>query len=152
MSRPASTLALIRTLFVAAIVSLGLSGCSFVELFYDSNVSKDPRFKGVLGHEIHTRKKLRLYAPNARQPDRQRQYYDLTDSIGGSEILIAVVPAGHPVKFTQVLRQNLMGDGKEDLYGEITLKGTTYPIKSSLGLTSRPDDWREMYQMFVIKE
>jgi hypothetical protein len=114
---------LLRAFFISAALGLGLSGCALVLLFFDSDVTKDPRFENAVGHELHTRKKLYLFERSGGQPATQRCFYDLEDRLGSHEALIAVVPAGHPVKFNKVLRQNLPDDGEEHLYGEITIKG-----------------------------
>jgi hypothetical protein len=38
------------------------------------------------------------------------------------------------------------------MYGEITLKGRTYPISLFLGISLFPDEWRKIHDMFEIEE
>ncbi|MDB6005192.1 MAG: hypothetical protein JWR15_2179, partial [Prosthecobacter sp.] len=74
-----------------------------------------------------------------------------TQNMGDRELL-AVIPAGHPVRVNKVMRQHNIGDYSDFLFGEVTLKGTTYPLKHLVGLFPRPDDKDELREMFLIKE
>lgn len=71
---------------------------------------------------------------------------------GTREGPIIVVPAGHPVTFTKVLSKRNMGGAREEMFGEITLHGTTYPVVESLYLDDYPRGWRPVFiASFVVK-
>lgn len=145
---------ILRTLLLSAVVCCGLSGCVLTLLMMGpSNISKDKRFEHVVGREVRTRQTLRLFIPSEAREADMRHLYDLTDMKGGgTEGLAARVPAGTPVRFNKAVRQNGLGDSAEYLYGEMTLKGQTYPLYYYLGTSVYPDGWRRMYDAFVIKE
>jgi hypothetical protein len=143
---------LTRALFISVVVSLGFSSCALVLGAFDTDVTKDPRFRNVVGHEIRTKQTLYLYAPDNRRPEKIRHIYDLVETKGYNEVLTAVVPAGHPVRFDKVLRKNGIESTSEDMYGEITIKGNTYPISYFLGTSLFHDGWRRMFDAFAIQE
>jgi hypothetical protein len=141
-----------RSILFSVAVCLSLSGCALVLCFIDTDLSKDPRFKNVVGHEIRTKQTLYLDAPDNRRPEKLRHVYDLDATSMGKEVLAAVVPVGHPVKFTKVIRKHVIDHTADYMYGEITLKGRTYPISLFLGISLFPDEWRKIHDMFEIEE
>ena len=147
---------LTRALFLAAMACCSLSGCvtALILSAIDFDISREARFQDVVGHEVRTRRTLYLYKPefSSTYPDL-RSYYEFHGyaNEGAREGPILVVPAGHPVKFTKVLSKLNMGGGREEMFGEITLKGTTYPVVEQLNLNDYPRGWRPVFmQSFVI--
>jgi hypothetical protein len=115
----------LRTLLIAA-ACLTLPGCVMMLLTMGKkDISKDARFAQVLGREIRTKVEMRLYAPDNRRPDDMREVYDLTNVMSGPENRVAVVPAGHALRFDRAVRKNDLGGYEEHLFGELTIHGRT---------------------------
>lgn len=143
---------LLRPLLAAAACLL-LPGCVMMLLSQgNKDISKEARFTQVLGREIRTKVEMRLYAPDNRRPDDMREIYDLSNVMSGPENRVAVVPAGHVVRFHRVLRKDGLGGSSEYLFGEITIHGRTYPMKFYLTSDVYPDAWRRMYEVFALRE
>lgn len=142
-----------RALVLSAIACSCLSGCVMMLLTMgNKDISKDARFAQVLGREIRTRVEMRLYAPDNRRPDDMREIYDLTNVMSGPENRVAVVPAGHVVRFDRAVRKNFFDGSSEYLFGEITIHGRTYPMNYYLSTSVYPDGWRRMYEVFAVRE
>ena len=136
---------LIRTLFIAAIACFALGSCALVLGLMDTDVSHQPRFANVLARDLHTRRMLYLYQPEYGGSKKKRQSFELRDSADtGRENLVAVVPVGHPVRFTQVLRQHAIEETWDDMFGQLTLNGKVFPVVLSLGGSIYPDEWRRI--------
>lgn len=143
---------LLRPLFAAAACLL-LPGCVMMLLTMgNKDISKDARFAQVLGREIRTKVEMRLYAPDNRRPDDMREIYDLSNVMSGPENRVAVVPAGHVVRFDRAVRKNFFDGSSEYLFGEITIHGRTYPMNYYLSTSVYPDGWRRMYAVFAVQE
>ena len=143
---------LLRPLLAAAACLL-LPGCVMMLLSQgNKDISKDARFAQVLGREIRTKVEMRLYAPDNRRPDDMREIYDLSNVMSGPENRVAVVPAGHAVRFDRAVRKDGLGGSSEYLFGEITIHGRTYPMKFYLTSDVYPDAWRRMYEVFALRE
>jgi len=121
----------------------------------DVDISREPRFQDIVGHEVRTRRTLYLYRPDysGTYPDLRSFYvFHGSKDEATREGPIRVVPAGHPVKFTKVLKKRNMGGGREEMFGEITLHGTTYPVVVDLDLDDYPRGWRRVFMAsFVVK-
>jgi hypothetical protein len=143
---------LLRPLFAAAACLL-LPGCVMMLLTMgNKDISKDARFAQVLGREIRTKVEMRLYAPDNRRPDDMREIYDLSNVMSGPENRVAVVPAGHVVRFDRAVRKDGLGSSSEYLFGEITIHGRTYPMNFYLTSDVYPNAWRRMYGVFALRE
>ena len=81
-----------------------------------------------------------------------RHVYDLTNVMSGPVNRVAVVPAGHAVRFDRAVRKNGLGGSSEYLFGEITIRGRTYPMNYYLTSDVYPDAWRRMYGVFEVRE
>ncbi len=148
----------IRPLLLSAIVCCGLSGCvlTLIICSITTNISREARFQDVVGHELRTRKTLYMYKPeySSTYPDLRTfyQFHGSKDE-GARGSPIIVVPAGHLVKFTKVLSKHGIDGGREDMFGEITLQGTTYPVVEQLYLNDYPNGWRPIFmQSFAIQK
>ena len=121
----------------------------------DVDISREARFQDIVGHEVRTRRTLYLYRPDysGTYPDLRSFYvFHGSKDEATREGPILVVPAGHPVKFTKVLSKRNMGGGREEMFGEITLHGTTYPVVEELNLDDYPHGWRRVFMgSFVVK-
>ena len=138
---------------LAAAACLLLPGCVMMLLTMgNKDISKDARFAQVLGREIRTKVEMRLHAPDNRRPEDMRHVYDLTNVMSGPVNRVAVVPAGHTVRFDRAVRKKDLGGYAEHLFGEITIHGRTYPMHFYLTCDVYPDAWRRMYAVFVLPE
>ena len=152
MKRCFFSLPLLRPLLAAAACLL-LPGCVMMLLTMgNKDISKDARFAQVLGREIRTKVEMRLYAPDNRRPEDMRHVYDLTNVMSGPVNRVAVVPAGHAVRFDRAVRKNGLGGSSEYLFGEIIIRGRTYPMNYYLTSDVYPDAWRRMYGVFEVRE
>jgi hypothetical protein len=149
---------LTRALLFSAIACIGLSGCvmALIMSAITTDISREARFQDVIGHELRTRRTLYMYKPeySSTYPDL-RTFYEFHGSKdeGARGSPIIVVPAGHPVKFTKVLSKHGIDGGREDMFGEITLKGTTYPVVVDLNLNDYPNGWRPIFmQSFAVQK
>ncbi len=133
----------------------GLSGCALILCAIDTDISHQPRFQNIVGTVVHTRRKLYLYRRGSHYSVAAQRFYDLRKSTAGIDRhnLVAVVPAGHPVKFTKVLRKRDLESSDDYMYGEITLNGTAYPVEVYLDATLAEDGWRFiLHDLLVYKE
>ncbi len=143
---------LTRTLLAAAACLL-LPGCVMMMLTLgNKDISKEARFAQVLGREIRTKVEMRLYAPDNSSHDDMRAIYDLSNVMSGPENRVAVVPAGHVVRFDRAVRKHFFDGSSEYLFGEITIHGRTYPMYYYLSTSVYPDGWRRMYEVFALRE
>jgi len=145
---------LLRHLCLALLACHGLAGCALILCAIDTNITHQPRFAQVTGRVIHTRKKLYLFEPSLYGSERVRLFYSLEENkVGYGQKLFAEVPAGHPLRFDKVKRKHDIETSWDDMYGEITLHGRTYPVTLSLGGSLRPDEWRGiLFNCFGIRE
>lgn len=133
----------------------GFSGCALILCATDTDISREPRFQNIVGTEIHTRQRLYLYQQGYNISPAMRPCHEFRKSTAGIDRLnlIAVVPAGHPVKFAKVLRKHDIERSDECIFGEITLKGRVYPVAEYLSGSIYPDGWRLILRdLFVFKE
>lgn len=144
----------LRPLLLSAIACC-LSGCALILCAIDTDITREPRFQNIVGTVIHTRQKLYLYRRGTNYSPAAQRFYDFRKSTEGidRQNFLAVVPAGHPVKFTKALRKHDIESSDEYLYGEITLNGTAYPVEVYLSGSIYPDGWRLILQdLFVFKK
>lgn len=142
-------------LLLSAIACCGLSGCALILCAIDTDITREPRFQNIVGPVVHTRQKWYLYRRGSNYSPAAQRFYDFRKSTEGidRQNLIAVVPAGHPVKFTKALRKHDIESSDEYLYGEITLNGNLYPVEVYLSGSLAEDGWRLILQdLFVYKE
>ncbi len=145
---------LLRNLCLALFACHGLVSCALILCAIDTNITHQPRFAQVTGREIHTRKKLYLFEPSISGSERMRLFYALSeDKVYYGQQLFAEIPAGHPLRFDKVMRKHDIETSWDDMYGEISLNGRTYPLRLSLGGSLRPDEWRHiLFNCFGIRE
>ena len=67
-------------------------------------------------------------------------------------VRVGEVPAGYAVRFDRAVRKNGLGGSSEYLFGEITIRGRTYPMNYYLTSDVYPDAWRRMYGVFEVRE
>jgi hypothetical protein len=144
-----------RHLLLSAIACCSLSGCALILCAIDTDITREPRFQNIVGTEVHTRRKLYVYQQGTNVAPAMRTHYQFRKSTEGidHQNFIAVVPAGHSVKFTKAVRKHDIESSYEYLYGEITLNGTVYPVEEYLSGSIYPDGWRLiLHDLYVIKE
>ncbi len=129
---------------------LVLSAC-LVSCTHETDVTNDPRFKGITTKQVYAKKRLRLYE-NSYQFSEGKGHYKLVAFDEGQENLTTYIPAGHPVKLSRIYRIQNMGGTWEDLYGEVTLNGQVYPFYYFLGITLYPEGWRRIFDTFEVRE
>jgi hypothetical protein len=138
------------SLFTICIFSTMLTGCGMT-----TETRSDSRFKRILGHEILTKRPLRLYRINFNLTEDNTHhnitagYYPFSETDSGE---IAVIPKNHAVRFDKLRRTHSVSGGSEYLLGTLNYKGTTYPISYSVGLTgdSSNADLKSFYLSFEI--
>lgn len=142
----------LRALLIAA-ACLALPGCLIRLLTMgDKDISKDAHYAPMVGREIRTKVEMRLYAPDNRRPDDLRGFYDLTNVMGGAENRVAVVPAGHAVRFDRAVSKEDLRGATEYLFGEITIHGRTYPIGFYVRSDVSPEALQRMRAVFEVRE
>lgn len=132
-------------LSLLCVLSMILVGCS-----YQSDVTSDPRFKGIVPSNARTKIVHRLYGFSDHPSSDNR--YDLTITDQGSSKLVGFVPAGQPAKLARIIRYHDIGITWEQLEGEITFKGTAYPFTFDLGTSAYPNKWKFIFESFEAVE
>jgi hypothetical protein len=137
----------------------GLSGCvtAMIMSFVHTDLTRDPRFQNIVGHEVLTRKTLYLFKPGySTTLPELRDFYVFYGSMeeGVRENFIAKVPPGHPVRLTKAQRRHGIELSEEDLFGEIAIKGSVYPVTIDLNsMSDYPNGWKPIFlKSFVIQE
>jgi hypothetical protein len=126
-------------IFCAA--SLSLVGCS-----YQTDVTNESRFKGIVAKNVRTKKEMRLYG-FGYQPSAD-DLFDLTTTDRGKTNFIGLVPVGHPVRLKKITQHHDIGIIWEQLQGEISFKGHNYPFAFELGTSAYPDKWKRIFESF----
>ena len=116
-----------------ALALLLLFSISLVSCAQRINISKDARFKNLVGCTISSRVPLKLYEIDY-QIDGYRDRYSLGGEVGGQP-LVGIVPAAHPVFFEKAIRRIGVGGSSEYLEGVIKFEKRAYPFAYHLGLS-----------------
>lgn len=105
------------TILLLLVLSVCLVSCT-----HKTDVTNDPRFKGITTKQVYAKKRLRLY-DNNYQFSEGKGHYKLVAFDEGQENLTTYIPTGHPVKLSRIYRRQNMGGTWEELYGEEKMPG-----------------------------
>jgi hypothetical protein len=132
-----------KYLWLNLIAFLFLMSCSMT-----MDISKDSRFKDIVGHAITTKMRLRLYEINPSL-DSYRDRYKLGGNILG-EPLVGMIPTGQSVYFERAIRRSGVEVSSEYLEGKVEYRKRTYSIAYGLGLSDGncKDFWTGLHNDF----
>jgi len=114
-----------------------------------NDISRDGRFKTLVGHPIKTKAPLKLYQINY-QLNGYSDRYELGGEVLGQP-LVGIVPVGHSVLFERAIRRSSPDVSVERLEGVILFQGKSYPISYDLGLSDQDSSnfWKGLHYDFI---
>ena len=136
-----------RLIALLFLLPLALASCEI-----NRNISRDARFKNLVGRPIVTRVPLKLYEIDY-QLNGLKDRYALGGEVGGQP-LVGIVPTGYSVFFEKAMRRDIPDASFERLDGVVEFRGKSYLISYFLGLSgkSSSDFWKGLRYDFVIPD
>jgi hypothetical protein len=133
---------MMRALFSAVLVMVGLTGCDSVR-----DISRDPRYATLVGREVRTKVPMWLYDRNLPSAP-QRFPCELTEKDSGPYDRTGRVPTGHSIRFNKVILHRGWMSATEKLEGEIMYEGRNYWVRYRTYAHLGPDSWDSLFDIF----
>ena len=133
---------MMRALFSAVLVVVGLTGCDSVR-----DISPDPRYATLVGREVRTKVPMWLYDRNLPSAP-QRFPCELVEKDYGPYDRAGRLPVGHKVRFDQVRRIRNGASVNEHLMGVTLFKGQAYNIQYDAYAHLGEKAWLTLFDYF----
>lgn len=134
-------MSMMRTFFCVTLMTAGLVSCETTW-----NVSGEPRYATLIGHEVRTKVPMWLYDYN--EPPAPLDASELIEKDSGNHRKVGLVSVGQSVRFNKASRHRSWTTVTEVLEGQMNYKSREYWIRYRTYAHLGPSAWSSLFDIF----